>query len=387
MKRQLRPDEWLIRGFALAASVGVALGARAAERDARLGDWRELLEAPLQMTQIVPDDPFADDAESCPPGSWCEPFRIPNAPLFSDARTTLGGVEEADRYACDLDVDASGPEVVYELELEVPTLLRASVDSPEFVDVDLQLLTGLGEGGCRSRGDARLQTVLSPGHYWLVVDTYVDRTGEVLAGAYRLDVRQTPLPDGRCTMTPRRQAMYWPACADGFDCRDQRPDDRDIHLRMPAFGPVAREAHLATTADFAWPMAPTEGLTQHYRSTERASGYAMPRKEPWAPSPVGGPYARGSTGALVPPIAETWYANMFWKDKPLPGERMILYNPLNGRAVVAAGGYETGPRAHESLGGASEEVHHALGTRHLDEVVMGFAADQSLPYGPIDCDD
>ena len=76
---------------------------------------------------------------------------------------------------------------------------------------------------------------------------------------------------------------------------------------------------------------------------------------------------------------------MYWRNRPAKGHRLLLFNPVTGAAVVAAGGYETGPGSNESLAGATEEVHDALGTVHSDPVVVSWAVDQSLPYGPINC--
>ena len=64
---------------------------------------------------------------------------------------------------------------------------------------------------------------------------------------------------------------------------------------------------------------------------------------------------------------------------------MIVTNPANGRAVVAAAGYETGPGSNTAIGGVSEEIHDYLGTEHRDALQLGFAVDQDLPLGPIDC--
>ncbi|MEZ4472880.1 MAG: hypothetical protein R3F60_19260 [bacterium] len=64
---------------------------------------------------------------------------------------------------------------------------------------------------------------------------------------------------------------------------------------------------------------------------------------------------------------------------------MIISNPANGRAVVAAAGYETGPGANTAVGGVAEEIHDYLGTSHRDRLTLGFAEDQDLPLGPIDC--
>ena len=66
---------------------------------------------------------------------------------------------------------------------------------------------------------------------------------------------------------------------------------------------------------------------------------------------------------------------------------MIVRNPRNGKAVVAAGGYETGPTEERDIGGVAEEIHHYLGTSHRQVLEIGFAVDQTLPFGPIDCGD
>ncbi|MBW2257709.1 MAG: hypothetical protein JRI25_25040, partial [Deltaproteobacteria bacterium] len=50
-----------------------------------------------------------------------------------------------------------------------------------------------------------------------------------------------------------------------------------------------------------------------------------------------------------------------------------------------AAGYETGPGANTAIGGVVEEVHHHLGTSHRDRLIMGFAADDTLELGPVDC--
>ncbi|MEL6179986.1 MAG: hypothetical protein AAFS10_13590, partial [Myxococcota bacterium] len=114
--------------------------------------------------------------------------------------------------------------------------------------------------------------------------------------------------------------------------------------------------------------------------------YAMERSEAWAPAGEGGSrFGQGSTGQPLPVEDEAWYVNMHWRDRPAPGTRMIVFNPHNNRAVVAAAGYETGPGSPTAIGGACEEIHHALGSEHRDTLLMGFAVDQDLPFGPIEC--
>ena len=88
---------------------------------------------------------------------------------------------------------------------------------------------------------------------------------------------------------------------------------------------------------------------------------------------------------MLPAVAEAFYVNMYWRDRPTPGTTMIVRNPANGRAVVAAAGYETGPGANDAIGGVTEEIHDWLGTSHRDDLELGFAADPTLPFGPIEC--
>lgn len=355
--RRFGTEGWWIRATSWALALGVALGARATETG---GDV---------AATAAPRPQF----DECPDGAWCSPIRLSGASALM-VGDTRGVDSMVDAYGCNEAIDESGGEVVYELALDAETWVRAAVEGQPGSDPDLHVLSGVGPGGCRARGDDQLSVVLPAGHWWLVVDAW-----QAKEGTFDLNVEQRRIPGGRCATTAREQTMHWTECAEGMDCARS---PQGVIARLPAAGPVAREAHLRTEADLAWPTSGDDSLDAHYR----ASRYVMARREPWAPSPTGEGWAKPSFGKPLPVAAETWYVNMFWRDKPRPGERMILWSPETGRAVVGAAGYETGPRANASLGGASEEVHHALGTRHLDEVVMGFAADQTLPFGPIACD-
>ena len=195
-------------------------------------------------------------------------------------------------------------------------------------------------------------------------------------------------------MEPLEQRMWWRDCPDEatYHCySDIDPNDqqRYRYLTTPALGPVVKEAHLVTvdeTFPNGWPTSFTDGIPNHYALSEAATGYSMNRTEPWAPAGEGGSrFGQGSTGRPVPVIEEAWYVNMHWRDRPARGARMIVMHPESGRAVVAAAGYETGPGANTAIGGASEEIHHHLGSGHRTPLIMGFAVDQNLDYGPIDC--
>ncbi len=196
---------------------------------------------------------------------------------------------------------------------------------------------------------------------------------------------------GNCAVTQRDLKMFWKDCDPDVDCFVSHENGKpEVFLRLPARGPMVLEAHLMTDMDDLngyWPSSGRHGIKEHYKHTEAATGYVMKRRQPWAPAGEGGcQYGQGSAVNAVPVDAEAWYVNMFWRRRPAPGTRMILRNPVNGRTVVAAAGYETGPGSNTAIGGASEETHHYLGTGHRQDMVIGFAQDQTLPFGPIICD-
>jgi len=76
--------------------------------------------------------------------------------------------------------------VVYRLELQQPTTLRAIVFDGDSVDIDLHLLDASGNAasGCLERHDQLIVKALSPGTYHLVLDTFasggVEKAGECL---------------------------------------------------------------------------------------------------------------------------------------------------------------------------------------------------------------
>jgi hypothetical protein len=336
-------------------------------------------------TESTPTVPCAEG-----PGSACDPFPILAFPYDDRADTSDSPNRAVDAYGCDPDVDESGPEWWYVVEIPERGLLTASIDevAGDGVDVDLHLLSGPDPAGdCVTRDHAALDALLDPGTYFLVLDTWVDGDGVAQEGRYELQVDFRPGDVDPCEVVPTDVEMFWSGCAGSVpDCFEA---GGDVFLSTPTTGPVVKEAHLVTTDDgfgAGWPSSFTDGISAHYANSEAVSGYVMRRTEPWAPAGEGGSeYGQAAYGSKLPPEDEAWYLNMYWRSRPTPGTRMIVRNPANGRAVVAAGGYETGPGDNTRIGGVAEEVHDALGTGHLDDLEIGFAADQSLPLGPVTC--
>jgi hypothetical protein len=326
-------------------------------------------------------------------GTFDDPIVVDEFP-FHDARDTRDAPGfAADAYACDEDLDEGGRAFVYRLDVGDGGLVGVHVDdggSDDGVDVDVHLLSAPSAASCLARDNRDLSFVVDPsqggGSVWLVVDSYVDG-GVAQEGAYAVDVSVTPLTGGDCAVVPRELEMVWSACAGSIAGCEERVDG--VFLQTPVTGPTVLEAHLVTVdegfADDVWPTSFTDGIPAHYARTASATGYQMERDQPWCPAGEGGSELGQGSARRPPVVDEAWYVNMYWRDKPAPGTRMIIKNPANGRAVVASAGWETGPGSNARAGGVSEEVHDWLGSGHGDVLVLGFAADQALPFGPIDC--
>ena len=199
-------------------------------------------------------------------------------------------------------------------------------------------------------------------------------------------VEEQPVAKGACAVVDKRVKMFWKSCADNVNgCVEE---DGAVFLQTPARGKVAREAHLITVEDAA-PTSATDGLQRHLRRSQERTGHKLVRAKPWAnwaqAQPSSKRFGKSSSGKL-PVVDEAWYVTLYWREKPAPGTRVIVRNPANGRAVVAAAGWETGPASNRRVAGVSEEIHHWLGTSHDAVLDVGFAADASLPLGPIACE-
>lgn len=323
---------------------------------------------------VVPASDSSEDlSDPVGAGTWDDPIRITSLPYTHSANTSESSVREADSYSCAPSTDESGPEVVYQIDADVSGIITVSVDdeSGDSVDPDVHILDE--ERSCLARDNVvASQLVESSRGLFVVVDTWVNGADQELAGPYVLTVDALPLPSGNCEMTFEGLEMY----------------NRDEPLQLPALGPVVMEAHLVTTEEFpdGWPTSSTDGLEAHYALSEGLTGFDVNRHEPWAPEGEGGSeWGQGST-RRPPVLDEAWYVNMYWRHRPDHGTRMLVFNPQNGLAVVASAGYETGPGNPTRIGGAVEEVHHHLESRHLSRLVMGFTVDQELELGPIECD-
>ena len=286
---------------------------------------------------------------------------------------TVGGGAEFDSYACKPGSDQSGPERVYRLDVEVSGFLNVAVWDDDGVDVDVHILSARDPESCVARGHHQASVDVSPGTWWVVVDSYTEGARS-FAGAYRLEIGLYQPSEGPCGM----EVGEMPRVGDGGET-----------LVMPATGPMVMEAHLVTQEEpEPYPSTATEELEAHFVLSQSVTGFVMFRQQVWAPLEGGNFYGCGiGSPALFPVLDEGWYVNMYWTSQARPprGTRMIVRQPNSQRAVVVAAGYETGPGNLANIGGTTEETHYYLGSSHKSVLALGIAEDQSLPLGPRRC--
>lgn len=367
------------------------------DRDAAIGEDASIGQDAAVVS--VPDAGAPDAAVTtetmdggAPAGTPGAPFIMAPFPYHHDWSTLSSSTRNFASYACAPSTNEGGPEVYYRFTLGSAGTFSAHIteDNASGVDVDLHVLSALDAQQCEARAHNTLSVTLMPGTYWLVVDTFVSG-GVEQAGMYGLDADFHMVTTGNCATEARELQMVWSSCsAEVPDCYEG-PDTGGTTrrwLHTPTQGTVALEAHLVTDDDgfgASWPTSFTDGIDHHYAISQAATGFVMARNQPWAPAGEGGSMFGQGSAARPPLLDEAWYVNMYWRQKPTPGTRMIIRNPANGRAVVASAGWETGPGSNARIGGAVEEIHHHLGTQHGDVMEFGFAADQQLPLGPIIC--
>lgn len=171
-------------------------------------------------------------------------------------------------------------------------------------------------------------------------------------------------------------------------------------ITLPAEGRFVVESHLATTSDSflaLWPVTSTDSITPHLQRAcqilslvDQSVGpncvnvYGPTWTREWTP-PEGGVSGQGSVGNLKPSAVQEMYSgNMFWQgNKPAAGTKFLAC--VRTRCVVVATGFETGPRDPVYLGGLQPEVHYLLRSTDQSLIKWGRLKNQSLAYGPVEC--
>lgn len=138
------------------------------------------------------DQDGVGDACTVQEGTVAHPFIISYTRghlVFTESRDTSSAPSDAIDVYPPSTQDESGPEVVYAFGVDQPTRFAAEVPKPEpsGVDIDLHLLSSLSPLKLIVRDDLVVHATLSPGVYYLVLDSY---KGQV--GPYTLDVTFRP---------------------------------------------------------------------------------------------------------------------------------------------------------------------------------------------------
>jgi len=125
-------------------------------------------------------------------GSRDQPYAIEALPYTTSGDTSAEGYRYFNYYACSPDTAEYGRELVYRFDTCQSGTLTASVEPAAGVDVDVHLLDGILESACLARDDVELQHEVTPGRYFLVVDTFVNSSGVEQEGAFSLSVDLAP---------------------------------------------------------------------------------------------------------------------------------------------------------------------------------------------------
>ncbi|MEZ4434539.1 MAG: SGNH/GDSL hydrolase family protein [bacterium] len=147
-----------------------------------------VIEALTRVRAALADQPAQDPPAplATAAGTLADPIEVTALPYTDTRDTTASPHRRIDAYpACGAAQDESGPEYVYRLTLDRPTLIRAWVLDRGLVDIDLHLLGGPDPATCLDRDHRELVASLDPGEWYLVADTFVAAAGE-RAGEYLL---------------------------------------------------------------------------------------------------------------------------------------------------------------------------------------------------------
>ena len=185
------------------------------------------------------------------PGDKDAPFAVTDFP-FEDARDSadLGaGGMYFNFYSCSPDLDEWGREFVYRVEICHDGSITATVggDTGD-VDNDVQILSAPSEEACLVRGNLEAATAVTPGTYWVVVDTYV-ADAVLLSGPFTLSISADGIlspqcPDGEVCQGGECAAPPEPdAGPDGGADSDTDVDsDSDPDVDAPECTPWYKEA-------------------------------------------------------------------------------------------------------------------------------------------------
>lgn len=165
-----------------------------ASDDAAVHDAGEQHDAAFRDAESRDAGPVTDAAADAGGGDVCPAFAtcVSSFPFVHSDSTATSTRNENERYDCAPEVDESGPERWYRVDVPHDGFVALSLsDLGAGVDVDVHLLEA---ETCIDRGHWRAGGFVEAGRYWAVVDTFVE-DGAALSGAYTLTLGLTSVDD------------------------------------------------------------------------------------------------------------------------------------------------------------------------------------------------
>jgi hypothetical protein len=148
------------------------------------------LEALHRAREAVVRGAAADQTASLRVGNGlaAAPVVVESIPFVDVRDTRRDGASTIDTYGACSTANEGGPEVLYRIDVTQTLAIRATVVSLGTADIDLHLLQGTPTASaCVTRNDKTITATLTPGTWWLSLDTYVS-AGAARPGEYALVV-------------------------------------------------------------------------------------------------------------------------------------------------------------------------------------------------------
>ncbi len=156
-----------------------------------VGMWALNYDKPYSELWDLLEEKFSSLPAEPAEGHRHNPIRIGPLPFHDERDTSEGPSQYFNYYSCDPGTPEYGREWVYVIDVCQAGTIEAAVPQYPDRDPDIALLSATTQEACLERVDNELAVDVTPGRYWLVVDTYVDTPVE-MEGAYGLDVDFVP---------------------------------------------------------------------------------------------------------------------------------------------------------------------------------------------------
>lgn len=117
-------------------------------------------------------------------------------PYSHSSTTSTSTISSFDSYSCAPSTNESGPENIYRITLSEEGFLALELETVgSGVDVDVHLLEQRNPNSCIDRGHWTAGGLLPAGEYWVVVDSWVNSSGDIKDGSYTLEIGHTTVSD------------------------------------------------------------------------------------------------------------------------------------------------------------------------------------------------